>query len=256
MKLGNPSRVVRARAGLATRLSRVRRSAVIALVVAMATVGIMTAAIPTANVIDACYKQSGGNLRVIDSTVTKCSKNETSLAWNVQGPKGDPGAAGPVGLTGPIGPAGPAGPAGPIGPAGPAGSGASVLGNVTYVASHDFSGPSYEQILTKSLAEGTYAMTATVELWGGLYSVDGTLDVRCELRDGGTVLGGTGATLTVNGGDGSFASNEAAQTLTLTGTRAVPASGTDVSIWCFNAGSPHGEMHGAQLLTLKISGSF
>ena len=35
--------------------------------------------------IDACYSKSGGALRVIDGTVTKCGKSETSLAWNVQG---------------------------------------------------------------------------------------------------------------------------------------------------------------------------
>ncbi len=49
--------------------------------------GIAGAAVPTNNVIDACYTRSGGTLRVIDPSVTQCKQNETPLAWNVQGPK-------------------------------------------------------------------------------------------------------------------------------------------------------------------------
>src|SRR5690349_9582331 len=41
------------------------------------------------NVIRACVKQEG-QLRVVDSE-SDCKKNETALAWNVQGPQGAPG---------------------------------------------------------------------------------------------------------------------------------------------------------------------
>ncbi|HMG33187.1 MAG TPA: hypothetical protein VKM94_04545 [Blastocatellia bacterium] len=55
------------------------------------------ATIPDSNgVIHACYNKSGGSIRVIDDSVTKCSSNETSLSWNVTGP---PGPIGPADLT-------------------------------------------------------------------------------------------------------------------------------------------------------------
>ena len=92
--------------------------------------GIAYAVIPSNNVIDACYSRSGGALRVIDGTVTKCGKSETALAWNVQGPQGPVGPQGPAGPAGATGPQGQTGADGPAGPAGPAGPGWSI-----YVAS-------------------------------------------------------------------------------------------------------------------------
>jgi hypothetical protein len=91
-----------------------RRKAVAAAALdgALGAAGVAYATIPTNGVISACYTKSGGSLRVIDSTTGTCSSRETSLAWNVQGAKGDPGA------TGPAGPAGPAGATGAQGPAG------------------------------------------------------------------------------------------------------------------------------------------
>ena len=259
-----------ARSLVAERLGRGRRAAVIAVTGVMVMAGVVTASIPSNNVIDACYTKSGGSLRVIDSTVTKCARNETSLAWNVQGvqgPKGDTGGigpqgpAGPAGTTGPQGPAGPTGPAGPKGdrgdqgPAGPAGS--SVLANVTYVPNHTFAGPHYEKVLGKTLGEGMYAFTATVELSGNFITEYTEFVVRCELRDGATVLGGTGAKIEVPGdGDLFGAEDSVRQSLTLTGTRLVSTSGTEISIWCANTGSVEGRMHGAQLMTLKIAGEF
>jgi hypothetical protein len=99
----------------------------------------------TTGVIHSCY-DSGGNLKVIDTSVTTaCPKGYSALDWNQkgpqgqQGPDGPPGAAGatgppgpqgqqgtdgppgPAGATGPIGPAGPQGPTGDIGPQGPQG---------------------------------------------------------------------------------------------------------------------------------------
>lgn len=91
----------------------------------LASAVIVHATIPSNNVISACYSRSGGALRVIDDSVTKCKAGETSLAWNVQGvqgpagPQGLTGSAGPAGPTGPTGPEGDPGPAGPAGPAGP-----------------------------------------------------------------------------------------------------------------------------------------
>ena len=95
------------------------------------------ASIPSANgVIVACYKKSGGNVRVIDAAIGSCDpNNEIRLEWNQIGPQGPPGPVGPIGPQGPAGPQGvqgftgapgPAGPQGPEGPAGPAGAGGAV----------------------------------------------------------------------------------------------------------------------------------
>lgn len=219
---------------VARRIGAGRRAAIIALVGLVATAGIASATIPSGNVVDACYT-NGGFLRVIDADVTACGKNETSLAWNVQGPQGEKGD---VGETGPQGPAGPAG--------------TSVLANVTSVSSYTFvpNGINYEQILTKNLPEGTYAFIATVHM-NSTYT-----DVRrfaCELRDGGTVLGGAASAYAFLEGGNLRTGTE---TLTLNGMAEVPALGTDISIWCVNSGSAEGTMSGAQLLILKIGGSF
>jgi Collagen triple helix repeat (20 copies) len=85
--------------------------------------------IPGANgVVTACYKKSGGALRVIDSTRDRCDpNNEVTLEWNQIGPQGPVGPAGPTGPLGPAGPQGPQGfqgvpgPQGPVGPQGPSG---------------------------------------------------------------------------------------------------------------------------------------
>ena len=223
---------------------------------AVSSIGIAYATIPSDNVIDACYSKSGGSLRVIDGTVTKCGKSETSLAWNVQGVKGEPGATGPEGPAGPQGETGPVGPTGPAGPQGATGAtgavgpaGPSVLENITYVASHQFAGPDFEKILTKDLAAGTYVFIATVRMRAS-WAFNGRFE--CELRDGGIVLGAALSDHVSNSQD-DFLRTE---TLTFQGTRAIPQSGSEVSIWCLNDGSADGDMDGAQLLTLKIAGSF
>lgn len=140
------------------------------------------------------------------------------------------------------GDAGATGPTGPTGPAGP-----SVLANVTYVPSYTFVGPNFEEVLSKDLGAGMYAFVATVELGSGDYDIFWSL--RCELRDGSTVLGDAGAI--IDGPSGSDIHG-----LTLNGTRAVSSSGTEISIWCKNGGSTQGDMNGAQLMILKIAGSF
>jgi hypothetical protein len=59
--------------------------------------GIAYASIPdSGGVIHTCYTKSGGTLRVIDDSVTKCKSNETALPISQTGPKGDTGATGPT----------------------------------------------------------------------------------------------------------------------------------------------------------------
>ena len=103
--------------------------------------GVAQGVIPSGNTITACYKNENGQLRVIDPSASRgsrekglpgdCEKSETQIAWSAAGPAGavgPAGAAGPVGATGLAGAAGPAGPkgatgsAGAEGPAGPIGA--------------------------------------------------------------------------------------------------------------------------------------
>jgi len=220
--------------------------------------GVAYATIPSNNVIDTCYQRSGGALRVIDGTVTNCSKNETALAWNVQGPKGDKGDTGdtgpqgppgPQGVPGPAGPQGPQGPPGPQGPAGPAGSAV----RITFKPSYLFTGPNFEKILSTNLPEGTYALTARAQLSGTFILGPGQWLVACELRDGATLLGGAEA--------GEAMPEQSAlpsETLAVIGVATVPAGGKEISLWCRNMGSSIGTLgtYGADLMSIKVGGSF
>jgi hypothetical protein len=69
------------------------------LAVGGAAVGIAYAAIP-GGVINGCYKDNSGALRVIDATVAKCSPSESPLDWNIKGERGDPGKDGTNGVSG------------------------------------------------------------------------------------------------------------------------------------------------------------
>jgi hypothetical protein len=83
------------------RLGKARPSpagviALIALVVAIG--GVAVAAIPDSNgVIRGCYNNTNGNLRAVGAS-SECRNNETPIAWDQQGPKGDPGSSGMVEL--------------------------------------------------------------------------------------------------------------------------------------------------------------
>ena len=90
-----------------------RRRALVILAGAACLVGVVAgvayATIPNSGVINGCYTKSGGTLRVIDASVTNCTKTETALAWNVQGAQGIQGTQGIQGAQGIQGTQGPAG---------------------------------------------------------------------------------------------------------------------------------------------------
>ena len=79
--------------------------------------GVAWAAIPSGNLIDACYQKVEGQLRVIDSTET-CRPSELPISWNQVGQQGPQGLQGPKGDTGETGATGPQGPQGEPGPQG------------------------------------------------------------------------------------------------------------------------------------------
>ena len=144
----------------------------------------VSGSIPGANgVITACYKKSGGVLRVIDPAITTCDpNNEVAVTWNQvgpQGPAGPPGPQGPQGIQGPEGPQGFQGAQGPAGPAGPAG-----VSRATFATGplFTFPGPAFSKVIAKNLPEGNWALFATATLVGvssGLSDFDG----RCQLRN-------------------------------------------------------------------------
>jgi hypothetical protein len=79
------------------------RKGIVVLLVAAAVLitGTATAMIPDADgVIHACFKKSGGSLRVVDSALTSCASSETALDWNQSGPPGPTGPSGPAGISG------------------------------------------------------------------------------------------------------------------------------------------------------------
>lgn len=87
-----------------TRIIRSTRFWLAAAVVTAVSAGAAYATIPGGDgVIHGCYAKSGGTLRIIDASVTKCKDGETALNWNQQG---TPGPQGPQGQPGPQGPQG------------------------------------------------------------------------------------------------------------------------------------------------------
>lgn len=91
-----------------------------AVALTMITAPMATADIPDSGVIHGCLKKSGGQLRVIDTSLGQsCDNGEVALDWSQAGNTGPPGMTGPPGAPGPAGPAGEQGPTGPPGPAGP-----------------------------------------------------------------------------------------------------------------------------------------
>src|SRR6476660_3793458 len=79
---------------------RIRWGALGVIAGAFAVGGVAWADIPDSGVIQGCYANKVGSLRVIDSSAGgRCdAKRETALNWNQTGPAGPPGVAGPTSL--------------------------------------------------------------------------------------------------------------------------------------------------------------
>lgn len=161
-----------------TGLSRPRRLVGLAAPVAGVVLlgGVALATIPGAGgIIHACYNNTNGGLRVVESTAD-CRPNEADLAWNQVGPQGPAGPQGPSGPQGPPGPqgsqgpqgptgqTGPQGPQGPQGPAGPSGTGSDLFQKqIGPPNSATLQGPSvnvFPEILRLTLPPGRYLITA------------------------------------------------------------------------------------------------
>src|SRR6478735_1296692 len=112
-----------------------RTARVVATVAAVSVIGLSTTAVApaatksnqyTATKVTACYKTSGGTLRLISASKL-CKTGEKRLVWDrvakagAAGAAGAKGATGATGATGAIGLTGPAGNVGAIGPIGQTG---------------------------------------------------------------------------------------------------------------------------------------
>lgn len=238
------------------------RTAVAVATGAMISAGIVFATIPdAAGVIHGCYTKSTGTIRIIDSAVTNCKSGETSLQWNVEGPRGPqglPGPAGPAGVPGApgapgapgeTGAAGPTGPAGPVGPAGGITKADFAFGGAASLP------PGYSPVVQKAVPAGSYVFVATVSDIGSDFEhLDDKTQIagaHCQMRDGtGSVLGEAGA-----GANDVYASH----TLTLNGGTFVPTGQVKtISVWCqvFHPDSQDigGSVLSAQLLIMQVGG--
>jgi len=125
-------------------------------------------------VIRACANKKTGALRL---AATCEKKNETAVAWNVQGPQGP---AGPAGQQGPQGPAGQTGPAGPQGPAGSQGP----KGDTGAQGLQGLQGPKGDTgAQGQQGPQGAPGLAGTARAYGLVSGLDGT-----EFRDSHNVV--------------------------------------------------------------------
>jgi hypothetical protein len=185
--------------------------------------GVAYATIPdSGGVIHGCYSRSGGSLRVIDASVTNCSKSETALDWNVQGQQGQQGPQGPQGATGPPGPAGPQGQAGPQGPAGPPGPSGLSHGYLASTSNVPISqAPAFSEVaLLSGVPDGNYMVSAQI---GATDSGGSNPDIRCRVSVNGSVLSGT---------DSRAPGQDTEATLTIVSATPLTGGGSSVSVSC------------------------
>jgi len=132
--------------------------------------GVAYAAIPDASgLIQGCYKQASGQLRVVESA-SDCSSAELAISWNQRGEKGDAGPVGPQGPKGDTGAAGPQGtqgaqgPPGPQGPAGPSQGAIYAYGDVGDNGTGIVTGPWGRGVanVTYDTTRSTYVLTYSV----------------------------------------------------------------------------------------------
>jgi hypothetical protein len=226
-----------------------------ALLLAVAAASAGYATIPSAGgVIEGCFKQYGGTLRVIDADRESCTIKEKPLSWGVQGPKGDTGPQGAPGPQGPAGPQGSAGQPGPSGPQGPAGPAGGVT-TVTFAISSQvplggnpaFDDRGYSLIVSKRISAGDWAIVGTVNTRAfDNGASDGIKDVVCELRSDGAVIGSAADRRILPEDD------NVRRSLSFNGGAHLPGGGV-VSVWCKSDVFFETAEH-TQLMIMKVGG--
>jgi hypothetical protein len=220
----------------------------------LAVLSISRASIPDADgVIHGCYNKSGGSIRIIDSSVTRCGSNETAVNWSQTGPPGPIGPQGPQGPTGPAGATGPTGPVGPAGPRGPAGpEGTPGISRANFSSTnigYRLPGPDYTKVLSQVYPEGNWVIAADAELQAET-GADSPVGLGCQLRNGsGVALGDPVVEFFLNIPSLSHYS------LSLSRPAAIGAGGTEISLWCFVNQVKQGDFVRAAMLATQV-GSF
>jgi hypothetical protein len=234
-----------------------RRTSVRVAVLATAALAIGAtayASIPdSSGVIHGCYLKGVGTLRVIDSPSQKCfTAIETPIQWNQTGPQGPPGPQGPKGSTGPQGPAGGQGPQGPQGPQGAAGGPSTATFSFTQTPAGLDSSGGFTDVLSRDLPEGSWAVSATVNITesNGSFgpSHDEIRDAYCELRNttGGPIGSAFDRRLIPE-------TDKAAPSLAFNGGATMGPSGGNVSLYC-KSSADSAEVSQAQIMFIQVGG--
>ena len=165
------------------RIRHARATLAAAAAVVLLCAGVAYASIPTGGVINGCYKNLDGKLRVIDPNGDSCSNSEVSLDWNQQGIQGPVGPQGFTGSTGPQGiqgVQGVQGPQGASGATGPSGLSHAYLAANSFVQFQGGNGVFPSTIVSVNVAPGNYAIHVDGETSGGTPK-------SCTIEAGGTV---------------------------------------------------------------------
>lgn len=221
-----------------------RRSArivVAATVVGLVGAGIAYATIPdSSGVYTGCLLKATGTIRLIDPSLGSsdllghCTKFETQITWNQQGP------AGPVGATGPAGPDGPAGPAGKDGADGTNGTN-GVSPTVTQLVAGDSHCANGGAAITDASGKTAYVCNGTNGTDG--QSFDGTF----TSPDGEYSIGVTDSGIKLTDSDGGSLQLEGGQ---------IMAKGIQVSVTgqaTVSAAAPELDLDGAA--ATRVSGA-
>lgn len=117
------------------------------------------------------------------------------------------------------------------------------LGGHVFIDSDD----TFHRIVSKRLPGGSWALVATVNIFGESTNDHDGIDVWCELRNGTNIVGGASDRRPREGGVLERRS------LTMIGGAQVPEDGGEVSVWCkANAGE---NVESSTLMMIQV-GSF
>ena len=163
--------------------------------------------------IHGCYRNSGGNLRVVDDP-TSCKHDETALSWSQTGPQG------------------PQGPAGPQGPQGVPGTSAS---SHAYEASNTHELPEDTYLVGLTLPPGNYVVWSTVDFYN---DDNGNANTQCAFWSGSQTNPQQQFHYSAGEDTAIFSGNQRSDQYfaTLMATVTLTASENQILVYCFPGG--------------------